>query len=129
MKLEQRLRLLESQLQFKQPGCDVTIFIVVPEEFLSVPEDINSYHPFNSETYRPAEGELEKYLKQLKESGECQNCKGSCAIDWSPDGLTNHTLSGERTSSSPEPKVSMMFCADAETPVLTRRIMNGEITG
>jgi hypothetical protein len=102
---------------------------VVPEEFLSVPEDITSYQPFNSETYRPAEGELEKYLKQLKESGECQNCKGSCAIDWSPDGFNNHTLSGERSSSTIEPKISTMFCANAETPGLTRRLMNGERTG
>ena len=128
MKLDQRLRVLESQFQFKRPGCDVTLFIVVPEEFLSLPEDISSYQPFNSDTYRPSDSELEKHLKQLKDSGQCRDCKGSCAIDWDPERFTNHTLCGEHTSSSLEPKIFTMFCADAETPVLTRKIMNGERT-
>ena len=129
MKLDRRLRLLEAKVQFKQPGCDVTLFIVVPEEFQSLPADLNSYQPFNSETYRPAEDELEKQIKLLKDTGQCRDCRGSCAIDWAPDGFTNHTLSGERSASSPEPKIFTMFCADAETPALTRRIMNGERIG
>lgn len=129
MKLEKRLQLLESQFQFKQSGCEITLFIVVPEEFLSLPKDINSYQPFNSDSYRPAKDELDNYLMLLKNSGQCRDCKGSCAVDWAPDGFNNHTLSGERSSSTIEPKISTMFCANAETPALTRRLMNGERTG
>ena len=38
----------------------------------------------------------------------------------------NHTIAGEGNSSSPELKISMMFCADAEIPVLCRHMINGE---
>ena len=66
-----------------------------------------------------------KYLKQLKDGGQCKDCKGSCAMDWSYDGFKNHTFGGERNSLSPEPKILTMFCADAEIPVLCRRLVNG----
>ena len=36
----------------------------------------------------------------------------------------NHTIAGEGGSSVLEPKISWMFCADAEIPVLCRQIMN-----
>ena len=117
MRLEHRLQCLELKFVTKQPGCNVELFIVMPEEMQK------GY--FDCDSYRPAAGEIENYLKHLKDSGQCRGCKGSCAIDWSPDGFKNHTLGGERSSSSPEPKIITMFCADAEIPVLCRRIMNG----
>jgi len=118
MKLENRLQCLELKLGIKQTGCNVTFFVVVPEECQN--------GAFVSDAYRPSNIEIEKYLKQLKDNGPCRGCEGSWAIDWSPDGFTNHTLSGEGGSSSPEPKISYMFCANAEIPVLCRRLMNGE---
>jgi hypothetical protein len=68
---------------------------------------------------------MEKYLKNLKDSCRCRGCKGSCAIDWAPDGFTNYTLIGEYGPSSLEPMINYIFYADAEIPVLTRQIMNG----
>ncbi len=123
MTLGRRLQQLELKIKLnsKQPGCDVTLFIVVPEEMQS--------GPFDTDAYRPTDDEVEKYLKHLKDGGQCRNCKGSCAIDWAPDGFKNHTLTGECSSSSSTPKISVMYCADAEIPVLTRRIMDGERTG
>ena len=118
MKLEHRLQYLELKFGTKQPGCNVTLFVVVPEDCQ------NDY--FDSDSYRPTSDEIEKHLKQIKDDGHCRRCEGSCAIDWSPRGFQNHTLSGEGSSSSPEPKISYMFCADAEIPVLCRRIINGE---
>jgi hypothetical protein len=41
--------------------------------------------PFDSDSYGPTSDEIEKYLKQLKDSGQCRDCEGSCAIDWSSD--------------------------------------------
>jgi hypothetical protein len=117
MRLEHRLQCLELKWVTKQSGCNVTLFIVVPEQC--------QQGPFDSDSYRPSNEEIEKYLKQLKDGGQCQGCKGSCAIDWSPDGFVNHTLAGEGSSSSPGPKINYMFCADAEIPVLCRRLMNG----
>jgi hypothetical protein len=120
MALERRLQQLEIVFQstLKQPGCDITLFIVVPE-------DVKGGY-FDTDTYKPVEGEIEKYLKWLKDSSQCRDCKGSCAIDWSPNGFKNHNLTGERSSSSSEPKLFIIYCADAEIPVLTRRIMSGE---
>ena len=119
MKIEHRLQCLELKFVAKQPGCNPTLFIVVPQERQNC--------PFNSDSYRPTNDETEKYLKFLKDNGQCQDCKGACAIDWAPDGFRNHTLAGERSSSSSEPRIFWMFCADAEIPILTRRIMKGEI--
>jgi hypothetical protein len=123
MALKNRLTQLELKIKLfsKRPGCDITFFIVVPEEMQN--------GSFDSNSYRPAADEIEKYLKQLKGSSQCQDCKVSCAIDWASDGFKNHTLGGECSSSSPEPKISWRFCVDAEVPVLCRRIMNGERTG
>ena len=120
MTLGRRLLQLELRIKLssKQPGCNPTLFIVIPEEFMD--------RHFDSSTYRPAEEEIEKYLNYLKDIGQCRDCVGSCAIDWAPDGFSNHMLTGERSSSSPEPNILTMFCANAEIPVLTRRIMNGE---
>ena len=117
MKMEHRLQCLELKYVTKQLGCNVTLFIVVPEDRK------NGY--FDSDSYRPDNSEIEKYLKNLKENGHCRGCKGSCAIDWSPDGFVNHTIGGAGNSFSPEPKVHFMFCADAEIPILCRRLMNG----
>ena len=89
-----------------------------------VPEDRRDGY-FDSDSYRPSNIEIEIFLKKLKDSGQCRDCKGSCAIDWSPEGFNNHTIGGERISSSPGPNIFWMFCADAEIPILCRRIMNG----
>jgi hypothetical protein len=89
-----------------------------------MPEDCqNSY--FDSASYRPSNIEIEIFLKKLKDSGHCRVCKGSCAVDWSPEGFYNQTIGGERISSSPGPNIFWMFCADAEIPVLCRRLTNG----
>jgi len=149
MTLKHRLQRLELNLKTKIPGCHPTLFIVVPEGSQNA--------PFDTDVYRPTDDEMEKYLKHLKDGGQCRNCKGSCAIDWAPDGFKNHTLTGERSSSSPMPQIFRMYCVNAETPELvrqldrerepptprihtmqvvdsetaelTRRIMNGERTG
>jgi hypothetical protein len=120
MALKHRLQRLELNLKTKIPGCNPTLFIVVLEGSRNM--------PFDTGAYRPADDEIGKYLKHLRDGGQCRNCKGSCAIDWAPDGFKNHTLTGERSSLSPEPKIFTMFCADAETPVLMRQLMNGERT-
>ena len=117
MRMEHRLQCLELKWVTQKPGCNVTLFIVIPEEMQT--------SPFDSTSYRPTADTIEKYMKQLKDSGQCRGCKGSCAIDWSPDGFVNHTIGGEGNSSSGQPKVHFMFCADAEIPVLCRRLMNG----
>src|SRR5271157_225344 len=113
MKLEHRLQYLELKFVIEKPGCNVTLFIVLPEG--------SRDGPFNSDSYRPSPEEIEKYFKQLKATGQCRGCKGSCTIDWSPDGFVNHTIGGEGSSSSPGPKIHFMFCANAEIPVLCRR--------
>ena len=117
MKLEHRLQYLELKFVTKQPGCNPTLYIVIPEE-------MKNKH-FDADSYRPSDIEIELFLKKLKDSGQCQGCKGSCAIDWSPDGFMNHTIAGEGSASSPGPKINYMFCADAEIPLLCRRLING----
>jgi len=117
MRLEHRLQYLELKFVTKKPGCNPTLFIVIPEEMLN--------GPFDSASYRPSDDAIEKYIKSLRVNGQCRGCNGSCAIDWSSDGFVNHTVSGECSSSSDQPKISLMFCADAEIPVLCRRLMNG----
>ena len=117
MKMEHRLQCLELKWVTQKPGCYVTLFIVVTKEC--------QQGPFDSDSYRPSSEEIEKYLKNLKENGQCQGCKSSCATDWSPDGFVNHTIGGAGNSFSPESKVHFMFCANAEIPVLCRRLTNG----
>jgi hypothetical protein len=118
MRLEHRLQSLELKWITQKPGCNVTLFIVVPQD--------SQDGTFDPDTYRPASIEIEIFLKKLKDNGQCRNCKGSCCIDWAPDGFSNHTVSGECSSSSSKPKISLMFCADAEIPMLCRSIMIGE---
>jgi hypothetical protein len=120
MKLEHRLQSLELKTQFAQPGCSPTIFIVIPEA--------SQNSTFETHAFTPTDGEIEKYLSDLKHSGQCRDCKGSCAIDWAPGGFANHTLAGGQSTASPAPKMFWMYCANAEIPILTRRIMNGERT-
>jgi hypothetical protein len=122
MTLEHRLLKLEFKIKVnsKQAGCDISLFIVLTEE--------QRESSFDTDTHRPSNNEIEKQLKQLKDSGRCQDCRGSCAIDWAPDGFKNHTLMGESCSSASAPKIFAMFCANSEIPGLTRRIMNGERT-
>ncbi|MFY9813111.1 MAG: hypothetical protein WCC72_10080 [Dehalococcoidales bacterium] len=117
MRLEHRLQYLELKWVKEKPGCNVTLFIAVPQDCQD--------GTFDSDTYRPSNVEIEIFLKKLKDDGACRDCKGACSIDWSPDGFNNHTISGECNSSSPEPKISLMFCADGEIPVLCRSIMDG----
>ena len=61
MKLEHRLKYLELKFVTKQPGCNVTLFIVVPEQC--------QQGPFDSDSYGPSSIEIEKYLKHLKDGG------------------------------------------------------------
>jgi hypothetical protein len=125
MRLERRLLQLELNIKSnsKQPGCNISLFIVVPQE--------QQRAHFESDPCKPGEEELENFLKYLKGSGQCQDCLGSCALDWEPSGFNNHSLTGicSSASSTSTPKIFTMYCADAEIPVLTRRIMNGERTG
>ena len=121
MRLEHRLQYLELKFVAKQTGCNPTLFIVVPEGSRNAPFDCNSY--------QPTRDEIDKYLKQLKVNGQCRDCEGACSIDWSPDGFKNHTLGGGHLSSTPGPNLFLMFCADAEIPVLCRGIIKGERTG
>jgi hypothetical protein len=93
-----------------------------------VPQDCQNGN-FDSDSYRPGDDEIEIFLKKLKNGGQCRDCKGSCAIDWSPEGFNNQTIGGERTSPSAGPNIFWMFCADAEIPVLCRRIINGREPG
>ena len=118
MRLEHRLQSLELKWVTQKPGCNVTLFIVVPED--------HKNEVFDSDSYRPTSVEIEIFLKKLKDGGECRVCKGSCCIDWSPAGFENHVISGAGPSSSSGHKVHLMFCADAEIPILCRRIVNGE---
>ena len=87
MKLEHRLQTLELKFVTKKAGCNPTLYIVIPGDCQS--------GAFDHDSYRPAIGEIEKYLKQLKDTGHCKECKGSCAIDWVPVGFSNHTIAGE----------------------------------
>ena len=117
MRLEHRLQCLELKRVTHKPGCNVTLYVVVPEDCQ------NGY--FDSDSYRPSNIEIEIFIKKLKDGGQCRDCKGSCAIDWSPDGFKNHTTGGYGSSLSPEAKVRYMLCANAEIPVLCRQFMNG----
>ena len=114
MNLDKRLKLLEVKIQPKQPGCNPTLFIVIPESA--------QVAAFDTGNYSPADDELEKYLKYLKESGECRNCKGSCAIDYASKEFKNHTLLGERGFLSSGPRIRLNYCANAKTPELLRRL-------
>lgn len=116
MRLEHRLQDLELKWIAQKQGCNVTLFIVVPPDCQD--------GTFDSDSYRPSAAEIEIFLKKLKNGGQCRDCKGSCAIDWSPEGFNNQTIGGQGSSSSPESKINYMFCADAEIPVLCRRLIN-----
>ena len=118
MRMEHRLQNLELKFVTTQPGCNVELFIVVPEDLKN--------EVFDFDSFRPSIVEIEIFLNKLKDAGQCQDCKGSCAVDWSPEGFNNQSIGGERISSSPGPNIFWMFCADAEIPQLCRRIMNGE---
>ena len=122
MNLTRRLKNLEINIResFPQTGCNVTLFIVIPED--------KKGGCFDSDTYKPTQEEIDKYLKYLKESAQCRDCKGSCALDWEPVGFKNHTIIGENANSSPAPIINWMYCAHAGTPALVRRLMNGERT-
>lgn len=117
--LDNRLKKLELKFITKETGCNPTLLIVIPEEMQQ------SF--FESDTYKPAEGEIGKYLESLKDTGQCQGCKGSCAIDWDMDGFKNHAIIG--ASSSPSGELTVIYVVNDETAQLTRRIMAGEGTG
>ena len=63
MKLEHRLQSLELKFVIKKKGCNPTMFIVIPEDCRN--------GAFISDTYKPDGNDIEKYLKQLKDTGEC----------------------------------------------------------
>jgi hypothetical protein len=115
MRLEHRLQYLELKWVAQKPGCNVTLFIVVPKDCQD--------GTFDSDIYRPSSIEIEIFLKKLKDDGACRDCKGACSIDWSPDGFKNHMLGGARYSSSPGPNLFLMFCADAKIPILCRQLV------
>ena len=115
MRLEHRLQSLELKFVTKHPGCNVTLFIVIPED--------RRDSAFDRASYQPTRDEIGKYLKQLKDHGQCRDCEGACSIDWSPEGFKNHTLGGGHTSSYPGPNLLMMFCANADIPLLCRQLI------
>jgi hypothetical protein len=117
MMLEHRLHDLELKFVVQHPGCNPTLFIVVPED--------RKDGPFDSSSYQPTYDEIYKYLKQLKINGQCRDCEGSCSIDWSHEGFKNHTLGGAHLSSTPGPNLLLIFCTDVEVPVLCRQLTNG----
>jgi hypothetical protein len=123
MTLVRRLQKLELEFlpKAKVVGCNPTVFIVVPENMQE--------GAFDSDSYKPPQDEVEEYLAQLKDRGLCRDCTGSCGIDWSPSGFTNFSHVGESSSLTGERHIHLMFCANAEIPELTRRVMNGERTG
>ena len=62
MRLEHRLQCLELKRVTHKPGCNVTLYVVVPEECQ------NGY--FDSDSYRPSNIEIEIFIKKLKTSGK-----------------------------------------------------------
>jgi hypothetical protein len=109
--------MLELKFVTKKARCNPTLFIVIPQE--------SRNGSCNHDSYRPEVEEIEKYLKRLKIGGQCQGCKASCAIYWIPQGFKNHMIAGENHSSSQDPKISWMFCANTEIPILVRQLMSG----
>ena len=61
MRIEHRLQYLELKWVKEKPGCNVTLFIVVPED--------RKNEVFDSDSYRPASVEIEIFLKKLKDGG------------------------------------------------------------
>ena len=121
MKLNRRIERLEGMVIPKPAGCNPAVLIVRWE-------DEESVHLHKYDSCEPTHEEIEQYLKYMKDSGQCQGCLGSCALDWAPGGFTNHKLTGERNSSSSSPTILVISCTSAEARILTRRLLNGEGT-
>lgn|GEM_PF-528139 len=119
--LNRRIQRLEDTVKPKPAGCNPAVLIVRYED-----EEFG--HSGQTDSCEPTHEEIEQYLKHLKNSGQCQVCLGSCALDWGPDGFTNHKLTGERGSSSSAPNILVISCTSDEARELTRRLMNGEGT-
>lgn len=62
MKLEKRIEKIEEKLNIK-PGCFLLVTIWDGSE-------------------SPTKEQSAQYLKQQKETGQCQNCGGICILDW-----------------------------------------------
>ncbi|MGA9047685.1 MAG: hypothetical protein WB588_01705 [Dehalococcoidia bacterium] len=121
MTLNRRIQRLEDTVKPKPVGCNPAVLIVRYE-------DEESGHQVKTDSCEPTHEEIEKHLKHMKDSGQCQDCLGSCALDWGPGGFANHKLTGERSSSSSSPNILVISCTSEEARELTRRIMNGERT-
>ena len=61
MRLEHRLQYLELKWVKEKPGCNVTLFIAVPQDCQD--------GTFDSDSYRPSNVEIEIFLKKLKDDG------------------------------------------------------------
>ncbi len=121
MTLNRRIQQLEVTVKPKPIGCNPAVLIVRYE-------DEEFAHPGQTDSCEPTHEEIEQYLKHLKDSGQCQGCLGSCALDWGPGGFTNHKLTGGGSSSASSPHILVISCTSAEARELTRRILDGEGT-
>ena len=116
MNLLQRIKRLEIDAEaiFPKSGCNITLLIVTPEH------EKGSH--FDYVAYKPTHEEMDKYLKYLKESGQCTGCQGSCALNWEPGGFKYHTLQGKGRSNSSEPSIFTIHCIDEETTMSIRHV-------
>lgn len=116
-----RIQQLEAIVKPKPVGCNPAVLIVTYE-------DTESGHQLKIESCRPSHEEIEKHLRHLDDSGQCLGCLGSCALDWGPDGFTNHKFTGGGSSTSSVPNMLVISLTSAEARELTRQILNGEGT-
>jgi hypothetical protein len=114
--LNRRIKRLEATVKPKPAGCNPAVLIVRYED------------TDKRESCGPSHEEIEEQVKHLKDSGQCLGCRGSCAMDWGPDGFTNHQFTGDHSSSSGLPKILVISVTSEEARELTRRIMSGEGT-
>jgi hypothetical protein len=116
MTLNRRIRLLEAIVKPEPIGCHPAVLILRYED------------TDKSESCGPSHEEIEEHVKHLNDSGQCLGCRGSCAIDWGPDGFTNHQFTGDHSSSSGLPKMFIISVTSERARELTRRLLNGEGT-
>jgi hypothetical protein len=106
--IERRIEKIQLQIDTHQPGCAMSILIVIPEDARD--------KPFDTSSYAPSDEAIKEAISALRQSGKCQGCRGTCAQDWSPAGFTNHTLAFGG------PPI-IYYCSDPEMPVFMRQMV------